>query len=418
MKIRSQPRCNARHAIQFRVRSLAFLLIIILSSTIIHAAKIAQGATLDEQIAQQRKALDQLNKQIQQHARELAQAEKKEKGYLRELSDYDSRVRQTQEQIALLDLEIRKNKKELEGVSAEIAKQNARIKALQEILAERCVAIYKYGEAADLNLLLSAADLTELNNLTYLMNRLSREDEKNIEALETEKLELKSNELKLQQASEELARRIKLREHDLASHKQAAAGRRELISKIEQEKQAHQAAMKESEEAQKDLQKKIDDYLRKKAEAAKKQKNAKSDKTAKKGEPAPPAHKGKFDWPVPERQITSKYGTRIHPKFKTKRQHTGIDIGSPEGTPIKTADAGEVIFAGLMRGYGQVIIIDHGGGFATVYAHMSKMLVEEGAVVKKGTVIGNVGHTGVATGPHLHFEVRVNGTATDPMKYL
>ncbi len=375
------------------------------------AVQTVSAATLDEQIAQQRKALDQLNKQIQFHSHELAQAEKKEKGYLRELSVYDSRVQQTQEQIKLLDLEIQKNKKELDQVSDEIAKQNERIKALQEILAQRCVAIYKYGEAADLNLLLSAADLTELNNLTYLMNRLSREDEKNIEALETEKLELKSNELKLQQASEELAHRIKLRERDLASNKQAAASRRELISKIEKEKQVHQAAMKESEESQKEIQKKIDDYLRKKAADA-----------AKKGKSKPKsnelAHKGKFDWPVPERQITSKYGTRIHPKFKTKRQHTGIDIASPQGTPIKTADAGEVIFAGWMRGYGQVIIIDHGSGFATVYAHMSKMLVEEGAVVKKGSVIGNVGQTGVATGPHLHFEVRVNGTATDPLKYL
>ncbi len=399
-------------------RNFTFILILFLSFIILQATKTALSATIDQQIAEQKKALEQVNKQIQQHARELAQAEKKEKSYLRELSVYDSRVQQTQEQIALLDLEIQKNKKELEQVSAEITKQNARIKSLQETLAERCVAIYKWGEAAEINLLLSANDLTELNNLTYLMNRLSREDEKNIEALETEKLELKSNELKLQQASEELASRIKLRERDLVSQKQAVASRREIISQIEQEKQAHQAAMKESEEAQKDLQKKIDDYIRKKAAAAA---AAKKEKTAK-GQPADkkptPEHKGKFDWPVPERQITSRYGTRIHPKFKTKRQHTGIDIGSPEGTPIKAADAGEVIFAGLMRGYGQVIIIDHGGGFATVYAHMSKMLVEEGATVKKGTVIGNVGHTGVATGPHLHFEVRVNGTATDPMKYL
>ncbi len=384
-------------------KNLALLLLAILL-----ASQTALAATLDEQIAQQRKALNQLNKQIQFHSRELAQAEKKEKGYLHELSVYDSRVQQTQEQIALLDLEIQKNKKELDQVSADIAKQNERIKALQEILATRCVAIYKYGEAADLNLLLSAADLTELNNLTYLMNRLSREDEKNIEELETEKLELKSNELKLQQASEELAHRIKLRERDLASNKQAAARRRELISKIEKEKQVHQAAMKESEESQKEIQKKIDDYLRKKTETVKKGKS----------KPTELVHKGKFDWPVPERQITSKYGTRIHPKFKTKRQHTGIDIASPSGTPIKTADAGEVIFAGWMRGYGQVIIIDHGSGFATVYAHMSKMLVEEGAVVKKGAVIGNVGQTGVATGPHLHFEVRVKGTATDPLKYL
>ncbi len=370
------------------------------------------SATLDQQIAQQKKELDQLNKRIQFHSRELAQAQKKEKGYLRELSTFDSRVQQTKEQIALLDLEIQKNKNELEQVSASIAKQNERISALQEILAQRCVAIYKYGGAADLNVLLSAADLTELNNLTYLMNRLSREDEKNIEALENEKLALKANELKLQQSSEELAQRVKQRERDLAANKQSAARRRELLSRIEKEKQVHQAAMRESEEAQREVQKKISDYLRKKAEA---QKNA-GNKGAPKGSVL--THKGRFDWPVPDRRITSKFGTRIHPKFKTKRQHTGIDIASASGTPIKTAGAGEVIFAGWMRGYGQVIIIDHGSNYATVYAHMSKILVDDGDIVKKGAVIGRVGQTGVATGPHLHFEVRVNGTARDPMKYL
>lgn len=109
---------------------------------------------------------------------------------------------------------------------------------------------------------------------------------------------------------------------------------------------------------------------------------------------------------------------RIHPRFKTKRQHTGIDIASPHGSPVTTAGAGEVIFAGWMRGYGQVIIIDHGSGYATVYAHMSKILVDDGAAVKKGALIGRVGQTGVATGPHLHFEVRVKGVARDPLNYL
>ena len=79
---------------------------------------------------------------------------------------------------------------------------------------------------------------------------------------------------------------------------------------------------------------------------------------------------------------------------------------------------GEVIFTGWLRGYGQVVIIDHGGGYSTVYAHMSKILTEEGQAVKTGTLIGQVGQTGVATGPHLHFEVRVNGKAQNPLRYL
>jgi len=98
--------------------------------------------------------------------------------------------------------------------------------------------------------------------------------------------------------------------------------------------------------------------------------------------------------------------------------HTGLDIRAPAGTPVKAAAAGEVLFAGWLRGYGQIVILDHGGDLSTVYGHLSQIRVEEGKVVKGGEVIGNVGNTGVASGPHLHFEVRVNGEAKNPVSYL
>lgn len=152
------------------------------------------ASSLDDKIAEQKKQLDLLNKRIQYHTRELAEAKAKEKGYLRELSVFDHRVQQSEEQIALLDLQIEKNERELKEVGESIEEHNKRIGTLQDILSKRCVAIYKYGGAADLNVMLSAADLAELNNLTYLMNRLSRQDERDIEALEAEKLALKSDE--------------------------------------------------------------------------------------------------------------------------------------------------------------------------------------------------------------------------------
>jgi len=109
---------------------------------------------------------------------------------------------------------------------------------------------------------------------------------------------------------------------------------------------------------------------------------------------------------------------RVHPTFKTKMMHTGIDISAARGTPVRAAGPGEVLYAGWLRGYGQVIIIDHGSNLSSVYAHLSSMSVREGSAVKKGQTIGAVGSTGTATGAHLHFEVRANGDARDPMKYL
>ena len=117
-----------------------------------------------------------------------------------------------------------------------------------------------------------------------------------------------------------------------------------------------------------------------------------------------------FIWPV-SGVVTSGFG------WRWGRMHEGIDIAAPSGTPIRAAAAGRIIYTGSMSGYGNITIIDHGNGLATAYAHQSAFAVGGGSV-SQGTVIGYVGTTGNSTGPHLHFEVRVNGTPVDPMGYL
>lgn len=125
---------------------------------------------------------------------------------------------------------------------------------------------------------------------------------------------------------------------------------------------------------------------------------------------------GSMIWPCPG-PVTSGFGWRVHPIFHVRKFHTGIDIGAGYGTPIKAADGGRVIYATWMSGYGNATIIDHGGGITTLYAHQSRLLITSGSVTR-GQVVGYVGSTGYSTGPHLHFEVRVNGNPVNPMGYL
>jgi murein DD-endopeptidase MepM/ murein hydrolase activator NlpD len=130
-----------------------------------------------------------------------------------------------------------------------------------------------------------------------------------------------------------------------------------------------------------------------------------------------PLGTGQFLRPVPG-AIVSGFGPRVHPILGTTRIHTGLDMAASMGEPIRAADTGNVVMAGWNGGYGNCVIIDHGAGLATLYAHQSEVAVSVGQRVNRGQVIGYVGSTGLSTGPHLHFEVRVNGTPVDPTQYL
>jgi len=132
---------------------------------------------------------------------------------------------------------------------------------------------------------------------------------------------------------------------------------------------------------------------------------------------SPPTGGGQLLFPA-SGPITSAYGYRTHPIFGDQRLHTGIDIGAAYGSPVWAAEDGVVAYAGVMSGYGNVIVVDHGGGLATTYNHLDSFNVGSGQSVSRGTQVGAIGCSGYCTGPHLHFEVRVNGSPVDPMPYL
>jgi murein DD-endopeptidase MepM/ murein hydrolase activator NlpD len=136
------------------------------------------------------------------------------------------------------------------------------------------------------------------------------------------------------------------------------------------------------------------------------------------GQTVVPAERGLLVMPTPAACMSSSFGPRVHPIFGDPRMHTGVDFAAPSGTPIVAAAGGVVVMSGDIGGYGQTIVVDHGNGLSTLYAHQSRLVAGTGQAVGPGDVLGLVGSTGASTGPHLHPEVRVLGIPVDPVNYL
>jgi murein DD-endopeptidase MepM/ murein hydrolase activator NlpD len=293
----------------------------------------------------------------------------------------------------------------LTETTARIQDMELRIERAKKLLKERVVSVYKYGGAAEFSLLMSASGTQDALSTSYMLTKIAEQDKALIDNLISEKNAMDKARAELEKQRKELERRNEEMKKQKASIQKTTNERNRMLQQARKDKAMFQAEQDELMKASRELKSKVNDLL------AQKKRNSGNGNT-------PLYYKGgKFAWPH-KGKITSPYGTRTHPVFKTKTTHSGIDIDGNNGDPVRAAADGEVLYTGWLRGYGQVVIIDHGGDLTTVYAHLSGIDTAENAKVKTGDKIGRVGATGVATGSHLHFEVRVNGNTQDPMKYL
>jgi murein DD-endopeptidase MepM/ murein hydrolase activator NlpD len=238
-----------------------------------------------------------------------------------------------------------------------------------------------------------------------MLTKIAEQDKVLIDNLISEKNAMDMARAELEKQRKELDRRNEEMKKQKAAIQKTTTERNRMLQQARKDKALFQAEQDELLKASRELKSKVNDLL------AQKKKSGGSGST-------PLYYKGgKFAWPL-RGKITSTYGTRTHPVFKTKATHSGVDIDGNKGDTVRAAADGEILYTGWLRGYGQVVIIDHGGDLTSVYAHLSGIDTVVNAKVKTGDKIGRVGSTGVATGSHLHFEVRVNGNTQDPMKYL
>lgn len=308
--------------------------------------------------------------------------------------------------------ELSKSKQEINSATRKINDAQTNLKVTQiwtekqsEAAGQRLREIYEGHRLSFLEMVFQTDSLQNLMDRMYYQSRIAEQDKKLLEKLKAQAVALAESRNRLSQQKNQLdslVSEIKKKAAELASQR----GSKEKIAR----KLRKQRAFYEKTERQLAQQSKALETQILSMESSAKSKSSKSKQPMVKGS-------GRFAMPLKAR-ITSPFGWRRHPIFRKRKFHTGIDLAGPRRSKIRASDSGHVIHCGWYGGYGKVVIISHGNGFSTLYAHLTKAMVKKGQNVKKGDVIGLEGSTGFATGPHLHFEVRVKGKPKNPLKYV
>lgn len=301
-----------------------------------------------------------------------------------------------------------RTQQELALLHAELEDVLGRLVSRTDVFTERAVAAYKAGPTAYLDGLFSAESFGDLVERYSYYQAVLEADGELIEEIEV-----------LRAETEQKRAQVERQEARIVADKQSLESDRARVAAIRAEKASALAGLKAALRTKRGLLAEVEGK-RRHFENVQAQLERESDQIQ--NLLAGPSETryyggGTFAWPAPG-PVTSGYGYRTHPIFGDTRLHTGIDIGAPYGATVVAAERGTVVYAGVMSGYGNVIVVDHGGGIATTYNHLSAFFVSTGRTVSRASSIGAVGCTGYCTGPHLHFEVRVDGNPVDPMPYL
>ena len=318
---------------------------------------------------------------------------------LQQVQKLDEKISESQTQLDELNSKIAKLQTSMEEVEAKLGEAQENYNKQKELLDSRLIAVYESSDTQYLDVILSSKSILEFLSNYFLVTELATYDTELLEEMQSKKDEIEKSKKQIEDAQNQLGT---IKENQTKTAKV-----------LENTKTVRENFVSKLSDQEKDIQTKIDEYNQRFNEI-----NSEILALAMQGIDTKYIG-GELAWPVPGyTRISSKYGMRTHPITGVYKLHTGVDISAPMGANFIAANDGIVVKAGMNSAYGNMVIIDHGGGVSTLYAHGSEILVEVGQTVKRGDAILKVGSTGYSTGPHAHFEVRLNGVVTDPMPYI
>lgn len=367
---------------------------------------------------------DDLDDQVQDLQGQIDSSRLEQENWQQVIEDVSAKLKQIQADLDAANARLQSIRSRQAEINAqivqtqnEIVKMEAYLKTRQNVLNRRVRAIYMHGQLNYLEVILGANSFSDFANRVELLKRVIRSDYNLILEIQKQKAAIEAKKAQLEEDKRQLdalAAEAEKTQKEIAAKKaeqqkvlDAAKSNKAAAAQMEQDLNAQLASVRNL----------IQQRLAAAEAARQAAQQASSDEGGGGSDDNYVQGTGAMGWPC-SGPITSPFGYRTHPIFGTTIFHAGIDIGVDYGTPIHAADSGVVVYSGWISGYGNAVIIDHGGGVSTLYGHNQSLAVSEGQSVSKGPVIAYAGSTGNSTGPHCHFEVDVNGSPVNPMGYL
>ena len=381
---------------------MVFILLICFVTTFTYAENeentnnVEENTTTSTDLQTQRELLKQ---QLEQATVDLDTIQTDLSENLQQIQKLDEKISTAEEELAGQESKIEELRKSISKVEEELDTVTEKYNKQKDLFEQRIVAVYEAGEIQYLDVLLKSTSLTDFISTYYQISEVAQSDEELLDDIEQKQKTIDLSKRKLENEKNSLADILETQTRLTRTLQNTKIIRESFITRLSEEEQ--------------EKQKEIDDYNAQYEEI-----NRQIIASVMEGIDSEYIG-GELAWPVPGyTRITSEYKMRVHPITGVYKLHTGVDISAPMGANFIAANDGVVIRAEMNGAYGNMVVVDHGGGISTLYAHGSEILVQVGQTVKRGDAVLKVGSTGYSTGAHAHFEVRINGVTTNPLPYI
>ena len=388
---------------RLRLHIISYLLAVFVSTVVLRA---------QDEITKRQAELENLREEIQNIETEIQERQKSERATLELLDGFDRKASLVQALIRRLHSAEKKVQGRIDSLKGELGRLEEQLAYLRDHYARYVTSVYKSGPVHDLELLLSSRSVNQMLIRAEYLRRFTEQRKKDTERIVEKKSEIEDLEAQLQQDLTEQRRLLAEKGVEEDRLVTAIADRRDVLQRIRKDKKVLQREIERRMKAAKELESLIAGLIE--AERVRKE-----GETIVHSPPIPGAFeskKGKLRWPVSGGAVVARFGNQTHPTLKTVTQNPGIDIAVKSGTPISAVADGRVARIWWLVSYGNLIIIDHGGGYRTIYAHLADINVTEGQEVKEGDVIATGGET--LDGSKLHFELWKDRDKQNPETWL